>query len=121
MFWLDDALRARHGRRQTPFLTRLHVRYDAAHFPEDLVFQETADRTNFQGRYVHPPPVEGRRGLPGREGLPRSRCASAAPRRPATWRRSPDGTVEAIRSKMAVNAEWVSPEDEQKWWDRIWK
>ena len=33
-------------------MTRLHVRYDAAHFPEDLVFQETADRTNFQGRYV---------------------------------------------------------------------
>jgi hypothetical protein len=34
------------------FITRLHVRYDAAHFPEDLVFQETADRTSFQGRYV---------------------------------------------------------------------
>src|SRR5436190_6330324 len=37
---------------QGVFMTRLHVRYDAAHFPEDLVFQETADRTNFQGRYV---------------------------------------------------------------------
>jgi hypothetical protein len=39
-----------------PFITRLHVRYDAAHFPEDLVLQETADRENFQGRYVlrHP-------------------------------------------------------------------
>src|SRR5438128_183998 len=38
------------------FLTRLHVRYDRAHFPEDLVFQETGDRQNFQARYVlhHP-------------------------------------------------------------------
>ncbi len=38
------------------FVTRLHVRYDAAHFPEDLVFMETRDRENFQGRYVlhHP-------------------------------------------------------------------
>ena len=38
------------------FLTRLHVRYDGQHFPEDLAFQETADRENFQGRYVlrHP-------------------------------------------------------------------
>jgi hypothetical protein len=38
------------------FVTRLHVRYDAAHFPDDLVFQETADRASFQGRYVlrHP-------------------------------------------------------------------
>jgi len=38
--------------RQQVFLTRLHVRYDNAHFPEDLVFQETADRVNYQGRYV---------------------------------------------------------------------
>jgi hypothetical protein len=34
------------------YLTRLHVRYDGAHFPEDLVFQETGSRENFQGRYV---------------------------------------------------------------------
>src|SRR6202012_3670591 len=37
---------------QEVFLTRLHVRYDRAHFPEDLVFQETRDKVNFQGRYV---------------------------------------------------------------------
>jgi hypothetical protein len=43
-------VRAQDGR--SPFVSRLHVRYDAAHFPEDLVFQETADRQNFQGRYV---------------------------------------------------------------------
>jgi hypothetical protein len=42
-----------------PFITRLHVRYDAAHFPEDLVFQETADRENFQGRYVLRHPWKG--------------------------------------------------------------
>src|SRR6266478_4925686 len=44
------------GGPQNTFITRLHVRYDAAHFPEDLVFQETADQSNFQARYVlrHP-------------------------------------------------------------------
>jgi hypothetical protein len=38
------------------FVTRLHVRYDAAHFPEDLALMETKDRANFQARYVlrHP-------------------------------------------------------------------
>jgi len=38
------------------YVTRLHVRYDAKSFPEDLVLMETNDRTNFQGRYVlrHP-------------------------------------------------------------------
>lgn len=40
------------GGRPDAFLTRLHVRYDGEHFPEDLVFQQTADRSNFQGRYV---------------------------------------------------------------------
>jgi hypothetical protein len=41
---------------QNVFVTRLHVRYDREHFPEDLVLQETGDRQNFQGRYIvrHP-------------------------------------------------------------------
>ena len=47
VFWSGDG-----GGTPDAFLTRLHVRYDNAHFPEDLVFQETGDRTNFQGRYV---------------------------------------------------------------------
>jgi hypothetical protein len=43
------------------FVTRLHVRYDAQSFPEDLMFQETANRENYQGRYVlrHPFPNQG--------------------------------------------------------------
>jgi hypothetical protein len=38
------------------YLTRLHLRYDREHFPEDLVFQETGDDSTFQGRYIlrHP-------------------------------------------------------------------
>jgi hypothetical protein len=44
---------------QPTFLSRLHVRYDAAHFPEDLVFQETADQNTFQGRYVMRHPWKG--------------------------------------------------------------
>lgn len=38
------------------FISRIHVKYDAENFPEDLFFQETADTENFQGRYVlrHP-------------------------------------------------------------------
>ena len=40
-------------------LTRLHVRYTPATFPEDLVFQETRDRSNFQARYVLRHPWQG--------------------------------------------------------------
>lgn len=34
------------------YVTRLHVRYDAKSFPEDLKFKSTGDRQNFQGRYI---------------------------------------------------------------------
>jgi len=33
-------------------ITRLHVRYEPATWPEDLVFQETTDTRNYQARYV---------------------------------------------------------------------
>lgn len=51
VFWLDERNAKRGGGSQV-VLTRLHARYDGEHFPEDLVFQETNDRQNFQARYV---------------------------------------------------------------------
>jgi hypothetical protein len=55
VFWLDVPGAARPGRvgqAADVFVTRLNVRYDSEHFPDDLRFQETGDRSNFQGRYV---------------------------------------------------------------------
>jgi hypothetical protein len=37
---------------QLGFITRLHVRYDRAHFPEDLALMETDDRRSFQVVYA---------------------------------------------------------------------
>ena len=42
------------------FITRLHVRYDREHFPEDLQFQETPDTSQFQARYVTHVAAKGR-------------------------------------------------------------
>jgi len=44
---------------QPVMLTRLHVRYSPQTFPEDLMFQETKDRQNFQTRYVIRQPWKG--------------------------------------------------------------
>ncbi len=67
VFWLDDQtggampMYRRPGFMPYPqpmngatpvTLTRLHVRYSADTFPEDLIFQETQDQENFQARYV---------------------------------------------------------------------
>jgi hypothetical protein len=59
--WLQSGAPSQPGWRQPSpvHITRLHVRYDRDHFPEDLVFQETADRENFQGRYVLRHPFAG--------------------------------------------------------------
>ena len=42
-------------------LTRLHLRYTPQTFPEDLMLMVTADRENFQTRYVLRHPWTGRR------------------------------------------------------------
>ncbi len=69
VFWLDEGREPRSGDQGAPpaparriiapgggaqpvMLTRLHLRYTAASFPEDLMLQETGDRANFQTRYV---------------------------------------------------------------------
>ncbi len=41
------------------YFTRLHVRYDRANFPQDLMFQVTPNKQNFQGRYVVFIPAQG--------------------------------------------------------------
>lgn len=41
------------------FITRIHVRYSRNKFPEDLVFHETTNQQQFQGRYVMTHPYRG--------------------------------------------------------------
>ncbi|MGI8892103.1 MAG: DUF2330 domain-containing protein [Bacteroidia bacterium] len=41
------------------FFTRLHVRYSRNKFPQDLVFQVTPNRENFQARYILTHPAQG--------------------------------------------------------------
>ncbi|MFL5343339.1 MAG: DUF2330 domain-containing protein [Hyalangium sp.] len=121
VFWMDagqqSPQRGRYGGASPVVLTRLHVRYDSEHFPEDLVFQETGDRENFQGRYILRYPWTGD-----------SQCEEAA-----TYRQQLDQrhTQEAktlaeltgwdlstIREKMGADAPKGS---DSKWYDKLWK
>ena len=101
------------------FLTRLHVRYDRAHFPEDLVLQETADRENWQARYVVHHPYAGTEDCP----------AVAAYRRQVRERREKEAKnlaeltgwrLDDVRSRMGVNDEWSMPAENLTWWERLW-
>lgn len=41
------------------YFTRMHLTYDREHFPQDLLFQETANKERFQGRYIITHPAAG--------------------------------------------------------------
>jgi len=88
------------------FVTRLHVRYDAAHFPEDLALMETHDRTNFQARYVLRHPWRGaatcREGIAYRSALQQRFKDEAQNLASLTgW------TVDEITQRMAASGEVI--------------
>jgi hypothetical protein len=98
------------------FVTRLHVRYDADHFPEDLVFQETGDRENFQGRYVLRHPWTGGERCPEAERYyqelrQRHEQEAQALASLTGW------DVNEIRKKMRLDGR---PPEKEPWWRRIW-
>ena len=103
------------------FLTRLHVRYDGAHFPEDLVFQETADRENFQGRYVLRHPWKGDTNCPG--GVEYRRAVFERQQREVENLASLTGwSVDDVRRRTGI-AESRPPQvtpAQKSWWQRMW-
>jgi hypothetical protein len=48
-----------YGYNGNVFFTRLHITYDRSHFPQDLQFEETPNRENFQARYIITHPAAG--------------------------------------------------------------
>ncbi|HEU4928104.1 MAG TPA: DUF2330 domain-containing protein [Vicinamibacterales bacterium] len=114
VFWQDGAA----SQAPNVYLTRLHVRYDGAHFPEDLVFQETPDRSNFQGRFVLRHPFTGT-----------ATCDAASTYRRSVWDRQQQEaqrlasltgwSLAEIRTKMRLGG--PPPVEPAAWWQRIWK
>ena len=108
------------GGPQAVFVSRLHVRYDAAHFPEDLALQETGDRTNFQGRFIIRHPWKGDRDCPGaaeyRKGLRVRQNREAETLASLTgW------DLDRIYRKMNLPDEEEPSGNDDSWWGRLWK
>jgi hypothetical protein len=125
VFWLDSSkapptqVMPPSIQGQNVFITRLHLRYDQAHFPEDLAFQETGDRSNFQGRYILRHAWQGSERCPAAERylseeLPRRRNQEAQNLALLTgWE------LNEIRSKMKL--EPARSKEGQPWWKSLWK
>lgn len=129
VFWLRDDDRPRRGgsgplRAPGPtsavdaFVTRLHLRYDAQTFPEDLVFQETGDRQNFQGRYVVRHPWTGKATCEAARDYRRG-LGERFEKEAATLANLTGWSLDEIRRRIGVDPS-VESGEEKSWWDRLW-
>ena len=118
VFWLDGSSGGRGAGGQDVFMTRLHVRYDSAHFPEDLVFQETADRSNFQGRYVLRHEWKGEASCNAAQQY-RSQLPQRREREAQTLASLTGWDISQIR--RAMNGGKTGTPPPTAWWERIWK
>ena len=110
-FWIGQD-----GGAQDVFLTRLHVRYDRAHFPEDLVFQETGDHSNFQARYVLHHAYTGKATCEAAKSY-RVELRNRYEREARNLADLTGWRIDEIRKQMKL----ASNEGEKKWWEGMWQ
>jgi len=103
---------------QNVFVTRLHVSYDREHFPEDLVFQETGDRQNFQGRYIIRHPFAGQVSCDDQQY--RAAVKERQEREAQTLANLTGWDIDDIRQKIPFAAVTETDADNKNWWQRLW-
>ena len=108
------------------FVTRLHVRYDGQTFPEDLNFQVTGDRENYQGRYVLRHPWRGDYGQCEAAGQYAETLVERWDTEADSLAKLTGWDLDEIKQKMAdggFSAAAVGvtePKPKRKWWQRLW-
>ena len=134
VMWLDegpqqDEIQPRFRPGPQPvdaFVTRLHVRYDGETFPEDLNFQVTGDRENYQGRYVLRHPWRGDYGQCEEAGQYAETLVTRWDQEAESLAKLTGWELEEIKQKMAdggfsASAVGVSePKPKKNWWQRLW-
>ncbi|HEV7921514.1 MAG TPA: DUF2330 domain-containing protein [Thermoanaerobaculia bacterium] len=93
------------------FISRLHVRYDRAHFPEDLVFQETGDQQSYQARYVMHHPWTGKASCDEGKDYPKT-LRERQEREAKNLAELTGWKVTDIRKTMNL-----AGDGEKKWWE----
>ncbi len=108
VFWLNS--------NSTPsvFISRLHVRYARDTFPEDLQFQQTANRQFFQGRYVIRHPYQGESNCAAAQDYQKS-VRNRQEQEAQTLTRLTDWNINEIRQKIKF-----VPVEPIPWWRQLW-
>jgi len=108
VFWLNS------NDSTNVFITRLHVRYSRDKFPEDLMFQETSNRQQFQGRYILNHPFTGEMKCPAAQEYRKS-LTQRLEQEVQTLANLTGWKIQDIRKKTNVTQSQNVP-----WWRSIW-
>jgi hypothetical protein len=117
-FWLADAAAPIVAQGQV-FATRLHLRYDRDHFPEDLMLIATRDTSTFQGRYILRHPFTGEATCPEAEDYRRG-LADRLREEATTLAHLTGWKLDDISKQMETDIGPVEG-DGQPWWQKIWE
>jgi hypothetical protein len=120
VFWLDQPqpqARKVAPQAQNVFVTRLHLRYDNAHFPEDLMFHETGDRENFQGRYVIRHPFKGT--VSCNAEAYQAEVQKRQEREAETLASLTGWSLDDIRRRIPTLA-GIEATEQTSWWKKLW-
>ena len=109
------------------FVTRLHVRYDGKSFPEDLNFQVTGDKENYQGRYVLRHPWRGDYGQCEAAGEYAEGLVDRWDAEAKSLAKLTGWELDEIKQKMAdggysaasIDVK-IEPKQTKPWWSRLW-
>jgi hypothetical protein len=121
VFWTGDnsSGRVAPSPAQNVFVTRLHLRYDRDHFPEDLMFQETGDRQNFQGRYVIRHPYRNATSCDTTQY--KASVRDRQEREAQTLANLTGWDIDEIRGKIPYFEGFEPEPAEVPWWKRLWQ
>ena len=135
VFWLNDGLDKpsprpnQRIRRPIPnaknvYVTRLHVRYDAESFPEDLKFKTTGDKQNFQGRYILRHAYDGEMDCPEAEAY-KTRVNERKNKEAETLANLTSWETSYIRKKIKAAGKGgffteIPEKPKGDWWNNIW-
>ena len=127
VFWVNKEQRESSGfnkkRRIMPqaknvFITRLHLKYNAETFPEDLKFNVTNNRSNFQGRYIMRHPFKGK--MDCEAGKRYEENLSARLEKEMTTLAHLTGWDKTEIQKQMDFVEKKEDSAKKKWWQKIW-
>jgi hypothetical protein len=114
VFWAGDT--TNRGAAAPVMLTRLHLRYTRDSLPEDLVFQETKDRSNFQARYVLRHPWTGTRDACPAAPSYFDEVEVRQEREAQTLASLTGWNMTEIRNRMALPSRPPA-----HWWESLWR